>query len=639
MAVLLDYATSSSATLVSALNSPNLYPTHPLSPRPHPSRTRSRSRSHSRSRARLLASPLRPAVKPAARPPQPASPKVKVAPAVAPVEQLARDPSKKRVAIVGAGTGGLGALIALLDLPEEMRRGWTIELLERREDVGGIWLPDDNQHDAGSLPATPLYPALHTNTPVPTMTFPNFPFPPNTPLFPSHTHVRSYLSRAVSHFKLASFLRLNTSVARAAWDAQNGEWDVELEVHGKPERRRYDSLVVATGRYHHPAVPSWVGQQEWLEAGAGGTRTIQHSLWYRGPEAYRDAVVVVVGFGASGWDAAQQTVLVAKQVYHSYTVHPGAPVKLPPVPGTTHKPRISHFSPSAIHFVDGSTLPTPRETPIRLILATGYSLSIPFLSPHLLEQRTLDPAHPRPPHNLETNGACLRPLWRDVLAVPVGLPPTALGVVGLPWFVAAAQASYIQGLVLAHALAAPSANEGRVLGRSAQQMRDEVDRAEETRRKEEGVEPFVVGHKFTEPGQAESYQDALLSLLRSSSPVALPDHLGPSNTPFVSPWRRRFRGSIVALRRAFLRAVEEGKEEEFRASGSGSEEEWVEAMERLERWLIERMEVDEVEERRTERGQGVGLLREEGGLGTSGAAAEFYGLEGLEVRMEGVSDI
>jgi len=63
----------------------------------------------------------------------------------------------------------------------------------------------------------------------------------------------------------------------------------------------------------------------------------------------------------------------------------------------------------------------------------------------------------------------------------------------LPWYVAAAQASYIQGLVLAHALAAPSAAEGRVLGRTAQQMRDEVERAEETRRKVDGVEPFVEG--------------------------------------------------------------------------------------------------------------------------------------------------
>jgi len=120
------------------------------------------------------------------------------------------------------------------------------------------------------------------------------------------------------------------------------------------------------------------------------------------------------------------------QVYHSYTIRPDAPVQLPPFPGTILTPRIPHFSPSAIHFVDDPALRTPRGTPIHLILATGYSLSIPFLSPHLLEQHAFDPAHPRPPSALETSGAYLRPLWRDVLAGPEALPPTALGVVGLP---------------------------------------------------------------------------------------------------------------------------------------------------------------------------------------------------------------
>ncbi|GAA5915817.1 hypothetical protein JCM8208_006874 [Rhodotorula glutinis] len=590
MAVLLDYNVSTSATLLAALDTPVAHSVHPHPSRRPPSRPRSHSRSQSRSRPRLPPPvPTRLATNPAVT--QHHTPSDKVG-----AERLERDPVKKRIAIVGAGTGGLGALIALLDLPEEVRRGWTIEVLERREDVGGIWLPDDDAHSDGSLPATPLYPALHTNTPVPTMTFPNFPFPPNTPLFPSHTHVRSYLSSAVSHFNLAPFLRLNTSVVRAAWGSQHSEWDVDLEVQGEVEKRRYDSLVVATGRYHHPSVPSWPGQREWLEAGEDGpSRSIQHSLWYRGPEAYRDAVVVVVGFGASGWDTAQQTVLVAKQVYHSYTIHPDAPGKLPPVPGTIHKPRISHFSSSTIHFIDGSTLVAPRGTPIRLVLATGYSLSIPFLSPHLLRQHALDAAHPHPPGALETNGMYLRPLWRDVLAVPEGLPPTALGVVGLPWYVAAAQASYIQGLVLAHALASSTTLVGPVLGRTAQEMRDEVEHAEVRRRNEEGVEPFVEGHKFAAPGQAEEYQDSLLSLLRASSPIAIPAHLGPPDTPFVSSWRHHFRGSIVALRRAFLRAVEEGKEEEFRASDSGSEGEWVEAMRRLARWRTTREEEDEQE--------------------------------------------
>lgn len=65
--------------------------------------------------------------------PAPVSEPEQVKSAVAPT------PKKKRVAIVGGGTAGLGNLISLLSLPESVRQGWQIDLFEQREDVGGIW--------------------------------------------------------------------------------------------------------------------------------------------------------------------------------------------------------------------------------------------------------------------------------------------------------------------------------------------------------------------------------------------------------------------------------------------------------------------------------------------------------------------
>jgi len=46
---------------------------------------------------------------------------------------------RKSIAIVGAGTGGLSALKALLDLPTETRTNWDIVLYEKRSNVGGVW--------------------------------------------------------------------------------------------------------------------------------------------------------------------------------------------------------------------------------------------------------------------------------------------------------------------------------------------------------------------------------------------------------------------------------------------------------------------------------------------------------------------
>ncbi|GAA5878117.1 hypothetical protein JCM1840_002247 [Sporobolomyces johnsonii] len=519
----------------------------------------------------------------------------------------------KSIAIVGGGTGGLGALIGILDLPEEVRKGWTIDLFERRKDIGGVWLPDPNPSQSkGKLPETPLYPALHTNTPIPTMTFPTLPFPPHTPLFPSHTHIESYLRSSISHFALTPHLRLSHAVTGADYSASRGKWTLEVQHEGERETKEYEHLVIATGRYHYPKVPAWEGQGEWLEAGKGEgegrpEREIVHSLWYRGAEALRGRTIVVVGFGASGWDIATQCVGVADEVYHSYIANPSAPVAFPPVRGTIQKPRIAHFTPSSIVFADGSVLAIPSSSKFTIVLATGYELRIPFLSPSLLSTGSIPPSRSRPTP-LSTNGIYLRPLYRDLFPISSpSLPSNALALIGLPWFVAAGQCSYIQGLVAGHAFATAPGEDG-VLGVEAEQWR-ELENREATRIKDEGLDPLEVGHKFTLPGQAEDYQDALLALVRLRSPLALPSHLGPSSQPFVPAWRRwaRSKEVFLRLRRGFERAQKEGIEEEFRVK-VGREDEWVGVMERLDEWERGREEEEGEWERegrvRVRRGEG-----------------------------------
>jgi len=45
----------------------------------------------------------------------------------------------KRIAIVGAGGGGLGVLKAIHDLPSEVKTHWIIDVYEQRHDIGGMW--------------------------------------------------------------------------------------------------------------------------------------------------------------------------------------------------------------------------------------------------------------------------------------------------------------------------------------------------------------------------------------------------------------------------------------------------------------------------------------------------------------------
>ena len=231
----------------------------------------------------------------------------------------------KSIAIVGAGSGGIAILKTLLDLPEDVRASWDIVLYEQRRDVGGLWLPDPEPPHPPTLPETPLYPRLRTNTPHPTMTYPGFTFPPNTPLFPTHDYVWRYHADYAKHFNLTSYINLNHTVLAAGWRGtrKDGKWVVDVARTddapvraGDPDvtRREFDHLIIANGHNHYPHIPHWPGEDEWLASTPEGSRQreIRHSIFYRYPERYADQTVVIVGGGASGRDAALQVGPLAK---------------------------------------------------------------------------------------------------------------------------------------------------------------------------------------------------------------------------------------------------------------------------------------------------------------------------------------
>lgn len=253
----------------------------------------------------------------------------------APPQQVAH--VNKSVAIVGAGSAGLAMLRALVDLQDELDSNFDIVLYEQRQDVGGIWcdhfllvaatsqhrlhrLPDPQPVHPPILPETPLYSLLHTNTPVPSMTYPGFPFPSGTPLFSSHEYIEKYHRDFALRYNLMPHIVFNHTVLSATWvgTPEEGCWDVLVaDQDSYQTRRSFDHLVVANGHNHYPHIPTFHGQDEWLRHGngaSGSRREILHSIFYREPQRYANQTVVVVGSGASGLDAASQVVLYARKV-------------------------------------------------------------------------------------------------------------------------------------------------------------------------------------------------------------------------------------------------------------------------------------------------------------------------------------
>lgn len=149
------------------------------------------------------------------------------------------------------------------------------------------------------------------------MTYPGFPFPPGTPLFPSHEYVQRYHRDFALQYNLMPYLMLNHTVLSASWvgTSEEGRWDILVaDDNGHKTQRSFDHLVVASGHNHYPHSPAFPGQDAWLGRNDGRRREILHSIFYREPERYVNQTVVVVGSGASGRDTASQVALYARKV-------------------------------------------------------------------------------------------------------------------------------------------------------------------------------------------------------------------------------------------------------------------------------------------------------------------------------------
>lgn len=487
----------------------------------------------------------------------------------------------KSIAIVGAGSAGLTILKALLDLPTDVRQGWDIVLFESRMDVGGIWLADSNQPPPPpELPETPLYPRLRTNSPSPTMTWPDFPFPPGTPLFPSHEHIQNYHRLYVKHYNLMPYIRLNHTLDAANWvgPPDNGTWNltVRVEHEGTQLYHHVDHLIIGTGHNHYPHTPTYPGSPDWLKGGANGKRELLHALYYRKPERYANRTVLVVGSGPSAFDIAQQVVLFAQTTYQSIQDgkernYPGGEV--------VRVPLVKSFNRMSITFEDDSSL----DDVDTVIFATGYELLYPFLSEPessslVVRPRSLDyHQNSSAARHLTTNLRYLYPLHEHIFSLSAEHPPTALSFIGLPVGIAICPSDRAQALLVAHAIADPSLLDSR-----DEMLSELMEREAELRAV--GADPYYVGHRLNIwNDMGHEYNDRLVEFLRARGKM-------PPGSPFTEAWRR-WSTELPRqwlLRRAWFRVESMGDEEMYRWVGKArTEDDWIDVMVRLSAWQEE----------------------------------------------------
>ncbi|MCS7188519.1 MAG: NAD(P)-binding domain-containing protein [Bacteroidia bacterium] len=320
--------------------------------------------------------------------------------------------------VVGAGPSGLAALRRFREA------NLKVIALEKRHDVGGVWLYEEtpNGHSAA-------YRTLVTITSKACSGMEDFPFPKEWPDYLPHTLVKEYLRRYAEHFGLLSLIRFHTEVKETK--RVSDRWVIHT-ASGDTLEARY--LIAASGHHWKPYIPSYPGKFE---------GEIFHSHAYRDPIQLINKRILIVGGGNSAADIAADAVRVAKSVELSlrrgYYILPkfgflGYPTDLlykkliAPLPrplqrplaelslwllqGPMHrygmpKPReplfythplvnsellyhlrhgkvrirndIQHLEDKRVYFTDGSY--GEYDT---LIWATGYEIDFPYLPPHLV---------------------------------------------------------------------------------------------------------------------------------------------------------------------------------------------------------------------------------------------------------------
>ncbi|XP_065197241.1 uncharacterized protein LOC135828747 isoform X1 [Sycon ciliatum] len=302
--------------------------------------------------------------------------------------------SRIRVAVVGAGAGGLCAAKHFLAAASR----YDVSVFEQTSEVGGTWVyREENGASAnGKFVHSSMYANLRTNLAKEIMAYPDYQFPSHLPSFVSHRDVHKYLQDYSRHFNIHQRINFDTTVVDVApvADAEHAAAACDADVAGKradgsalewlgprwqvthrsavderapAKTELFDSVMICNGHYFQPLCPSIPGMEHFRGAHF-------HSHDYRRPEAFSDQVVVVAGCGASGQDICLDLASTAKHVMLSASPDKWISAWLPS--NIERRPRIERVNADGnVVFADGDVRQVDS-----ILWCTGYGYSFPFLN-------------------------------------------------------------------------------------------------------------------------------------------------------------------------------------------------------------------------------------------------------------------
>ena len=175
-----------------------------------------------------------------------------------------------RLAILGAGFGGLGMAIRLKQAGIE-----DFVVFERDEEVGGTWWAN-------------TYPGCQCDIPSHLYSY-SFALNPNwTRTYPLQPEIREYLRDCADRYGVREHLRLSCAVQSAEWDEEDRVW--RLETSDGPFSARL--VIAAPGPLSEPSMPALPGIEDFQG-------TMFHTARWNHDHDLTGRKVAVVGTGAA----------------------------------------------------------------------------------------------------------------------------------------------------------------------------------------------------------------------------------------------------------------------------------------------------------------------------------------------------
>jgi cation diffusion facilitator CzcD-associated flavoprotein CzcO len=186
-------------------------------------------------------------------------------------------PTHVRIAIIGAGFGGLGMAIKLREHGIE-----DFAILERHEDVGGTWHAN-------------TYPGCQCDIPSHLYSFSFEPNPGWSRTYATQPEIWRYLRGVAERHDLVERIHFGCELTGASWDEEASLWRIET-TRGPLTA---EMIVAAPGGLSEPSVPDVKGLGEF-------EGKVLHTARWDGDYDFTGKRIAVVGTGASAIQAVPQ---------------------------------------------------------------------------------------------------------------------------------------------------------------------------------------------------------------------------------------------------------------------------------------------------------------------------------------------